>query len=544
MTDLTRRRFILSAGSLATAGVALRRADGFAFFDEASTEATATSVPMDTVGRRDAAYRLRVAAAAEQRDRPAPVFPTNGDEERYPDHIASFSKCLIHDELGHVEPASYEACVSAIRGGRFEDVESLVLGGRVKLANPLAAHAFDLDGADPHQLAIPPPPAFASAEMAGEMVEVYWQALTRDVAFANYDTDPRIAAAAADLSHCSAFRGPRNGSAVTPSSVFRGPAAGDAVGPYLSQFLWLDVPQGIHTLEQRGRVTLPGDDHVSTLPEWLAIQRGAMPSRIVAYDPTPRFLRNARDVGEYVHRDYSYQAYLNAALILSGMGVRLKSEYPYRFSKTQAGFITFGQSQVLDTVARVGNAALKACWCQKWLVHNRLRPEAYAGRVHNHLAKRARYPLHDDVLDSEAVGRVLRANGTALLPQAFPEGSPTHPSYPAGHAVLAGACVTVLKAFFDEGHEIPNPVVAGPDGTTLVPWTSSALRVGGELDKLASNVSLGRDAAGVHFRSDGIEGMLFGETVAIEVLRELRTTLPEPIPAFTFTSFSGETMRV
>jgi hypothetical protein len=37
----------------------------------------------------------------------------------------------------------------------------------------------------------------------------------------------------------------------------------------------------------------------------------------------------------------------------------------------------------------------------------------------------------------------------ALLPMAFQEGSPMHPSYGAGHATVAGACVTILKAFFD-----------------------------------------------------------------------------------------------
>ena len=36
-----------------------------------------------------------------------------------------------------------------------------------------------------------------------------------------------------------------------------------------------------------------------------------------------------------------------------------------------------------------------------------------------------------------------------LLPVAFQEGSPMHPAYGAGHATVAGACVTILKAFFD-----------------------------------------------------------------------------------------------
>src|SRR5438132_8173875 len=50
------------------------------------------------------------------------------------------------------------------------------------------------------------------------------------------------------------------------------------------------------------------------------------------------------------------------------------------------------------------------------------------------------------------------------LPSAYPEGCPQHPSYAEGHGAIAGACVTVLKAFFNENSVIPNPVVASDDG--------------------------------------------------------------------------------
>jgi hypothetical protein len=541
--NLTRRRFLVGAGVVA-ATAAARSAGAIAVPDAHRPITPADPPSMDGDDRRWEAYRLRVDAATAHRDRPRPAYPTNGDEERYPDRIASFTKCLPHDERGHVDRRTYDAFLAAVHAGRFADVEALVLGGRVRLANPLAAYAFELEGADPHQLGIPAPPAFASAEMAAEMVEVYWQALTRDVPFAEYAEHPAIAAAARDLSKCRGFRGPKVGGAVAPATLFRGETAGDLTGPYLSQFLWLDVQQGIHTLVQRGRVPVPGDDHMTTYPEWLSIQRGGMPARIVTFDPTPRHLRNGRDLAEYLHRDYSYQAFLNACLILLGIGVRMKTEFPYRFSKTQGGFVTFGAPHVLDCVARVANAALKPTWCQKWLVHHRVRPEAFAGRVHNHLSRVARYRLHPDVVDSAAVDVVRRATGSYLLPMAYPEGSPTHPSYPAGHAAVAGACVTALKAFFDERREIPNPVVAGPDGTTLVPWKGAPLTVGDELDKLAANVALGRDTAGVHYRSDGIEGLRLGEAVATEILRELRATCPEKVPAFTFTRFDGVHTRV
>src|SRR5207247_4375136 len=96
------------------------------------------------------------------------------------------------------------------------------------------------------------------------------------------------------------------------------------------------------------------------------------------------------------------------------------------------------------------------------------------------------------------MAQVFRRNDTYLLPQAFPEGSPLHPSYGAGHATVAGACVTVLKALFDESFLIPNPVVPGPDGRSLVRYTgpdADRLTVGGELNKLAANVAIGRNFA-------------------------------------------------
>ena len=144
-------------------------------------------------------------------------------------------------------------------------------------------------------------------------------------------------------------------------------------------------------------------------------------------------------------------------------------------------------------------------------------------------------------------GAIHRAGGPAILAecrQLYPEGCPTHPSYPAGHAAIAGACVTILKAFFDERRAIPNPMVAGSDGTALVPWQGAPLTVGGELDKLAANIALSRNTAGVHYRSDGLAGLQLGEAVAIDILRDLRATLPEQVDTFTFARFDGGNARV
>ncbi len=177
-------------------------------------------------------------------------------------------------------------------------------------------------------------------------------------------------------------------------------------------------------------------------------------------------------------------------------------------------------------------------------MHRRLRPEEFGGRVHNRLTKLASYAIPEELLRSQVLQRTRDANGSYLLPQAFPEGSPLHPSYPAGHAAIAGACTTILKAFFNESFILPEPVQASADGLMLIPYTGPALTLGGELNKLASNVSLGRDTAGLHYRSDGIEGMRFGETVALNLMRDLTTTLPEEFDGFSLTTFDGRPVRI
>jgi hypothetical protein len=186
-------------------------------------------------------------------------------------------------------------------------------------------------------------------------------------------------------------------------------------------------------------------------------------------------------------------------------------------------------------------------------VHRRLRPEEYGGRIDNHLnvPTRRTYPIHLSILTSLSTGALSpyfpERYGSYLLPQAYPEGSPTHPAYGAGHATISGACATILKAFFDESAPIESPLVANADGTSLVPYTgadAAQLTVGGELNKLAGNISLFRDAAGVHWRSDYTESLPLGEAVAIGLLQEMSLTFNEDDAFFQFTRFDGITVRI
>lgn len=514
--------------------------------------------------RADDALGIREDAAKQERALPLPAHNVNGDEARYPNRISNFSKGLPHDNLGHVVPAAYDAMVRALESGVPANFEKIPLGGDRRLVNPQAGLAFDLEGADSHALAIAPAPALASKRQAGEMVENYWMALCRDVHFASYGSDATVARAAIDLAKLSEYRGPK-----TALQLFRGRTPDDTRGPYLSQFLWLDVPFGALTIDQRMATAVSGLDYVLDHDTWVAVQNGKSQGNN-EMDSEARYIRNGRDLGQWVHIDALYEAYFNACLILLGAGAAFDDNNPYTTSrsKTQDGFGTFGGPHILSLVTEVATRALKAVWFQKWYVHRRLRPEAMAGLVDNHENRRAKYDLDAELLGSDALQAVRAFNeaktggaqkGSYLLPLAFPEGSPTHPSYGAGHATVAGACVTILKAWFKEstkmtdltfkagGKTAGGPVIASADGKSLVPYSgtdASSLTVGGELNKLAANVAIGRDFAGVHWRSDYEASVELGEQVAISVLRDQKRTYNEAFQGFSLTKFNGETIVV
>lgn len=545
MTHLSRRALFASAGA------ALAAPRGKAAESEAAR-------------RRMQAFEVRVECAISEREAPQPLQVHNGDESLYFNKLGSFSKGLPHNGLGEVDLNAYAQMLGLMGSGDMGQMETLAMGSpdpqlQMKFVNPFAGLAFDLEGADSHSLTVPPAPRLAGAEAGGELAELYWMALARDVPFSDYDHHAITQAASADLSNMSDFRGPRSQGKVTTGTLFRGLTAGDVAGPYISLFLWRAIPFGVQAIDQRLRTPMPGVDYATSYEDWLALQNGIDPRTPEAFDRARRYVRSGRDLARWVHIDVLYQAYLNAFLILAtppdpaddltggGLGAPLNPGNPYNSSRTQIGFGTFGGPYMATILPEVATRALKAVWYQKWYVHRRLRPEAFGGRVHNKLAGRAGYSLHEDLLNSAALSQVRSAHGTWLLPQAYPEGCPLHPSYGAGHATVAGACVTILKALFDENYVIPNPVVVSADGLNLVPYKgpdADQLTVGGELNKLAANIAIGRNLAGIHYRSDYVESVRLGEAVAISILRDQRLTYAEDLPGFTFTTFDGSRITI
>ena len=480
--------------------------------------------------------------------------PNNQDELLYPNKIGNFSKGLPHNNDGTVVLSAYNAMVQALNSGRPADFDSIPLGGSTRLTNPQSGLAFDMQGPDAHALVQPPAPAFASRAQAAEISENYWMALLRDVPCSQYAGNPIANAAAADLTlYGSDFTGPKSGGAVTTATLFRGLTPGDRVGPYLSQFFYQDCNFGANKVEQKITTTVAGVNYMTDFDTWLAVQRGiAQPPD--AFDPVPRYMRNGRDLGQWVHVDVLFQAYFQAFLILAGAGAPFDDGNPYNNNPSQTGFGTFGGPHIATLLCEVATRALKAVWFQKWYVHRRLRPEVMAERVHRTLFAGAGYPIHEEILNSFSDSTRLKGfmpAGNALLPMAFPEGSPTHPAYGAGHATVAGACVTILKAWFKESTRLVDigldPVQPADDGLSLVPYAGSDagdMTIGGELNKIAANVALGRNTAGVHWRSDATESFKLGEQIAIGILRDQRACYNEVFNGFSLTRFDGTTITV
>ncbi len=392
----------------------------------------------------------------------------------------------------------------------------------------------------------------------------------------------------------------------TPQTLFRGQGEGVEKGPYLSQFLLLgnkglggqqsmtdgQISYGAVRIDQRVRVAEPCKDYMTTFESWVDVQNGAnlIGADDEHYVKAPknkryRFITTPRDLATYVHHDALYESYLNACLILLGMKAPFDPGLPFDAEDVhdhQQNFASFGGPHLLTLVTEVATRALKAVRYQKFNTHRRARPEALAGLIDRYMefdknkaccipvAIRPIKPLIDNLKLSGLLDNVKmhnkkqNAKGDSqkdasakgdryLLPMAFPEGSPMHPSYGAGHATVAGACITILKAFFDHAWELPlfdkecNPIAyeACDDGSALheVSLNGERITIEGELNKLAANISIGRDWAGVHFYTDYIESLRMGEQIAISLLQEQRLCYEENF-TMTIPLFDGGAVRI
>ena len=544
---------------------------------------------------------------------------SNGDEELYKNNAAapyagSFHKLLPHDlvtgQLTSVGKTFYEQLLTALSTGKQSDFDAIVLFDNTKdqLADPQASLNYCLIGLDNSSVASPTPPAISSPAAAAEMVELYCQEYTRDVPFINYSTDANIATVL-DVNHMNKpdflanFNGPTSGGNVTVHTLFRGNAHGTTEGPYLSQFLVYDIPYGAQTIRQK--YTVPKDkvlynsgdpstdptnpvsspvDFGVDLAGMINIQNEAIDNVFNISDnrfqSDPKFLYRGRCLGEAVHNDQLYQFYYNAAMILNNLGCPIDPGFVS--GPNEKSFTSFGgPADILHHLADIAGYALKHAWYHKWQVHRKIRPEAMSILVHNQKNSVNDFNFIDNVLinnqildDIETLHQdYYNVSGSYLLSQEFPEGSPTHPSNPAGHYFGGHCMVTLLKCMFkcdilwkdlpriaDNTKRVSNEAntatfivgQANIDGTDLINYSGSIdnITINSELNKLASNVALGRDTAGVHYRSDGdgAELLRAAEDVTIAYVKNILSTYTQTydgnVPVLTLERFDGTTITI
>lgn len=526
--SLLRRTFLTRTGGAILGSAVLSAGQNRG---QASDRSGPRDIPQESTARLEEAYNLREELAA-QRFLETDDEITYDAEKRLPGATNRHTKCLPHDENGEPDTGAYETLIAALRGEtEYQNITLSAEADRL-LENPSAANSYTLQGTDPYQLPIPPNPPFESAAAATEMVELYWMSLARDVPFSAYDTDQTIQDAADELAELDS----RHDLDIptTPETLFRGAFEGALSGPYISQFLYRPIQRGTAlTVEQKYNVQEGNcsNQFLTDFEEWLRIQNGAAPTGSITRvdNGDARYLMTARDLATYVHANVPFQAYLGAAIALLANGAPLDVEG----SSVESRFIDYGLCEILSTATAVMRDVQRWTWVNKWLIHQRLRPEEFGGRIAVHLDedRAPSYPIDDAVLNSTALSRVQDEYDTHLLPQAYPEGSPMHPSYPAGHATIEGSGIAVLKSFFDTSATIEevfgDVLVPSDDGQHLESYTgadASELTVGSELDKLASNMARGRDMAGIHYWTDGVRGIRYGEQFGIEYLKdELQT---------------------
>lgn len=142
-------------------------------------------------------------------------------------------------------------------------------------------------------------------------------------------------------------------------------------------------------------------------------------------------------------------------------------------------------------------SALTAAWYYKWYADHPNSPSKQGGRV-GVTSFRPR-PFEADsrvgVLFNRAVSPLGNGDGLRRTTPNPSPGSPRHPAYPSGHSTYAAAASELLTWFFPDYRE--------------------------ELNRLADNAGMARLWAGIHWRSDHVQGKRLGRTVACMVIAQL-----------------------
>lgn len=214
----------------------------------------------------------------------------------------------------------------------------------------------------------------------------------------------------------------------------------------------------------------PGKNYMTTTKAWESVQRGDK-KRKIAYSGTTK-IETLRDAASYVHSDNPVELWGRVAVQLLQWGVPMRTQE--RMNDYDGvgpdRFVCFGAPFMLGLMGHGVMVSGPLSFREKWRQFVP-RPEQ----------------LSKMWLDM-------------LIPMAYPEGSPMHPSRPAMHSFAALICCFMLLEIFDGLYMLPT-------GRTVEE----------ELRLLADNVGYFRVHAGVHYQSDHDD--------AVEVCRTAAKTI-------------------
>ena len=458
----------------------------------------------------------------------------NEDIFKIPHFRAVFSKALPHDQLGNVNEEVFYNLVADLIFKPSSSLRGVIVPNPLKIVS--ASDIHDAAQLLPDQFNFPAPPSITSEAVAYEVIELYAMSLMRDIPLNQFATYPLINSIISEL---NAVRGDRP--EVTINNLFRG---NNYPGPYVSQFLYRQVPMGTYTLNPFFKPYLAGKDYVLTYPAMINLQNGLV-TETLQFGPNQTLITDLRTGATYFHRDEVLQLGLVAYLVLRQTGVPLSVKTDARsqdlLNKTkQSLFNNFGQVDFQGMMGDVLHIAGQICWFFKWTLL-RIRPEALSILIDNYINEVGpSYNMSPAIFDSQILAASKDKFGTYLLSQAYPEGSPSHPSYPGGHAVFAGATITILKAYYDNDFLL-DAFEPDASGTVLLPL-GIKVTVGDELSKLIRNCGSFRCGAGIHYDSD-CRGAELGEKIAIRYLKIRVLGYNFPV-TLTLTKLNGKVIEI
>jgi hypothetical protein len=452
-----------------------------------------------------------------------------------------FAKCFPLDPVtGFPEKKDIDKLIRAIESGKKSLIDALPIhpNCKRKLINCIASKSKNILGKNPDNIIGTKFYDVDTEEGVFEMMEVYAKSLLRDTSFINIEFGTILGNTIIDsLNKYNSITMPTYNEQITSKTLFRGNWDGELEGPYISQYLYLPYTYGNLLIDQKYFVE-ENIRNTTLMHGWFNIQHGIETEKNVKNNNL-KYVYNPRVLGSLVHNDPLFQVYYNACLISIQNGIKSAG---YNNDIIDC-WTTGGFPDIFASVAHVALGALRVAWYNKWNVGLKLRPEVFAQRIN------LSYTMNDEFVNSvpglseiknlsnignkildliKNYNRRFCGEGSFLLPGMYNELSPTHPSWPAGHATVAGACCTIMKAMFithdDNLNKLkwPATVKHSINGNNLDDYLNdtSNMTIVGEINKLASNISLGRDFAGVHYRCDGVVGNLLGEEFAISYLRD------------------------